>query len=111
MTAEAEIQNKIRVAVSKDGKTIFRANVGRVRTEYGRWFETGLPNGFPDLFGFDENGMMFFIEVKNETGKPRPDQITFHKMLMRKNIVHGIARSPEQALKIINNHEVGTGFK
>lgn len=48
MTAEAKIQNDIRVAVSKAGHSIFRANVGTVKQSDGRYFTTGLPGGFPD---------------------------------------------------------------
>lgn len=109
---EQEIQNNIRVAVSKNNCTIFRANVGTVEMKNGRWFDTGLPDGFPDLFGFKHSdGRIFFIECKNETGRPRDDQVTFHKFLTKQNVVHGIARSPEDALKIINEGLVGYGFK
>lgn len=109
---EQEIQNQIRVAVSKNKCTIFRANVGKVKTEDGRWFEAGLPQGFPDLFGFrHSDGKIFFIECKNETGRPRADQIRFHNFLTKQHMIHGIARSPEDALKIINEGLVGYGFK
>ena len=109
---EQEIQNQIRVAVSKNKCSIFRANVGKVKTEDGRWFDAGLPQGFPDLFGFrHSDGTIFFIECKNETGRPRDDQIKFHKFLMKQHMVHGIARSPEDALKIINEGLIGYGFK
>jgi len=108
---EQEIQNKIRVAVSSAGCTIFRANVGKVKTEDGRWFDAGLPQGFPDLFGFrHSDGKMFFIECKNENGRPRKDQIKFHEFLQRQQMIHGIARSPEDALMIVNEGLVGYGF-
>lgn len=108
---EQEIQNQIRVAVSAAGCTIFRANVGKVEMKNGRWFDTGLPQGFPDLFGFrHSDSSIFFVECKNETGQPRADQIRFHKMLTKRSVIHGIARSPEDALKIINEGLVGYGF-
>ncbi|MUV40600.1 VRR-NUC domain-containing protein [Levilactobacillus brevis] len=109
---EQEIQNRIRVAVSAAGCTIFRANVGKVKTADGRWFDSGLPQGFPDLFGFrHSDGKIFFIECKNETGRPREDQTRFHEFLTSKHVIHGIARSPEDALKIINASVVGYGFE
>lgn len=109
---EQEIQNQIRVAVSAAGCTIFRANVGKFEMKNGRWFDTGLPQGFPDLFGFrHSDGTIFFIECKNEKGRPREDQIRFHKMLTKRSVIHGIARSQEDALKIINEGLVGYGFK
>jgi len=109
---EQEIQNQIRVAVSAHDCTIFRANVGKVKMENGRWFDTGLPPGFPDLFGFRHGDhQMFYIEVKNERGKPRDDQVKFHDFLTKQHVIHGIARSPADALKIVDESLVGYGFK
>lgn len=112
MTPEHKIQNDIRVAVSKNNCRIFRTNVGKVRMADGRWFDTGLPKGFPDLMGFRlSDKQIFFIECKNEKGKPRPDQIQFHKFLNQCGVIHGIARSVEDALKIIDEELVGYGFE
>ena len=110
--SEQEIQNDIRVTVSLDNCKIFRANVGKVRLPNGKFFQTGLPSGYPDLHGYKiSNGKMFYLEIKTPTGRPRPDQIQFHNQLMADHIIHGIARSPEDALKIIDNELVGFGFK
>ena len=77
--------------------------IGKVRLEDGRWFDTGLPPGHPDLYGFRiGDGKVFYIEVKTATGRPRPDQITFHKMLNRYGIIHGIARSADDAVKRVD---------
>jgi len=77
----------------------------------GRWFDTGLPSGFSDLMGFrHSDGKIFFIEVKNEAGRPRPDQIQFHEFLSEYKIIHGIARSPEQAVEIVTKGLVGYGY-
>ncbi|USQ67934.1 VRR-NUC domain-containing protein [Companilactobacillus allii] len=109
--SEHAIQNEIQVAISKDHCRIFRANVGTVSLPNGGYFKTGLPPGYPDLHGYKQsNGKMFYIEVKNATGRPREDQIKFHKKLMADHIIHGIARSPEDALKIINDELVGYGY-
>jgi len=100
------------IAVSANNCTIFRTNVGMVRMSDGRWFDTGLPKGHPDLYGFKwSNGKVFYIEVKNLTGRAREDQVQFHYMLENHGIIHGIARSPEDALKIIDEELVGYGFK
>ena len=55
--------------------------------------------------------LRFFIECKNETGKPRDVQIKFHRLLQKHNIIHGIARSVDDALKIIDKELVGYGFE
>lgn len=110
--SEHSIQSQIMIALSRNHCSVFRANVGKVRTPDGRWFTTGLPSGYPDIHGFRwSDGKIFYIEVKNAKGKPRDDQIRFHKMLQSHGIIHGIARSPEDALKIVNNSLVGYGFE
>lgn len=102
MTTESLIQNQIRVAISQAGHMIFRANVGKVRKSDGRVFDTGLPKGFPDLFGFRPDGRIFFIEVKNETGKLRPEQEKFIEQMKKRGALAGVARSVEDAMRIVN---------
>lgn len=102
--AEAAIQDSIRVALAKEGYVVFRTNVGKVKTADGRWFDSGLPTGFPDLIGYKpKNGRVFFIEVKTKTGRRRKDQITFAQGLKDKHVIYGVARSAEEAVKIVNN--------
>lgn len=111
MQSEHSIQREIQLALSRKGYKVFRANVGSVYTSDGRFFKTGLPSGFFDLFGFrPEDGKIFFIEVKNETGKARPDQIRFHEFLTSHKVIHGIARSAKDALMIVDGGLVGYGF-
>lgn len=108
---EQDIQNLIRIALSKNNCTVFRANVGKVLTADNRWFDTGLPKGHPDLYGYKkDNGKVFYIEVKTKNGKIREDQVNFHKVLKRDGIIHGIARSVEDALKITNEELIGFGY-
>ncbi|EAA0388145.1 VRR-NUC domain-containing protein [Listeria monocytogenes] len=102
MTAEMNIQNSIRLALAKKGHYVFRANVGKIRMPNGRIFDTGLPKGFPDLFGFrGTDGKMFFIEVKNEIGKLRQEQRNFQQAMEITPAICGVARSVEEALKIV----------
>lgn len=104
MTTESLIQNKIRVGLSKAGHTVFRVNVGKVKMQNGRWFETGVPKGFSDLFGFRPDGRIFFIEVKNETGRVRPEQKKFMEVMASRGALVGVARSVDDALKIVNGN-------
>ncbi|ANK60046.1 VRR-NUC domain-containing protein [Loigolactobacillus backii] len=106
MTAEHKIQNDIRVAVSRAGNIIFRANVGKVKMDNGGWFDAGLPKGFPDLFGFRKtDGKIFFIECKNETGRLREDQKKFAKAIDQYPVLYGVARSVDDALGIIRGEK------
>ena len=101
---EIAIQDAIRVALAQAGYVVFRANVGKVKTADKRWFDSGLPGGFPDLFGFKpENGKVYFIEVKTSTGHRRKDQINFANFLRDKCAIYGVARSAEEAVSIVKN--------
>jgi len=101
---EASIQDSIRVALAQAGYIVFRTNVGKVKTADGRWFDTGLPSGFPDLMGYKpDNGRIFFIEVKTPVGRRRKDQIRFANGLRDKNVIYGVCRSAEEAVEIVKN--------
>lgn len=101
---EQATQDSIRVALAQAGYVVFRTNVGKVKTADGRWFDTGLPSGFPDLMGYKpENGRAFFIEVKTPKGKRRKDQVLFAKGLQNRNVIYGVCRSAEEAVAIVKN--------
>ena len=98
---EHEIQNEIRVAVSPYC-VIFRANVGSAKTADGRYFSTGLPAGFPDLFGVRRrDGKAIFIEVKKPGGRIRPEQKHFIETMCTLGAVAGICYSAEDAVNLI----------
>lgn len=101
MTKEHAIQNAIRIALSEYA-TVFRANVGKAYTLDGRFFDTGLPKGFSDLFGFrHSDGRIFFIEVKTPTGRLSKEQANFIQQMQNYGAIAGVARSVDDALKII----------
>ena len=101
---EQATQDSIRVALAQAGYVVFRTNVGKVKTADGRWFDSGLPTGFPDLMGYKpENGRIYFIEVKTKTGRRRKDQVVFANGLRDKNVIYGVCRSAEEAVKIVRD--------
>lgn len=108
---EHNIQKAIMAALSQHKCSVFRTNVGKVQTIDHRWFDAGLPQGHPDLYGFRwVDNQVFYIEVKSKTGKPRPDQIRFHEFLQSHNVIHGIACSVKDALMIVDGSLVGYGY-
>lgn len=101
--SEHDIQNLIRMELSKAGHTVFRINVGKVKMQNGRWFETGVPKGYCDLSGFRKgDAKAFFIEVKNETGRVRPEQKLFIEQMRKRGALAGVARSVADAMEIVN---------
>jgi hypothetical protein len=97
--AEHDLQNLIRLELSRLGYTVFRANVGKVKMKDGRWFDTGLPKGFSDLFAV-KDGRVYFIEVKVKPNKPTPEQLNFIDRMMQQGCPSGVAYSVDEAVKI-----------
>jgi hypothetical protein len=98
---EHAIQNAIRIAISPY-VVIFRVNVGKVKTADGRYFDTGLPKGYSDLSGVRRSdGRAVFIEVKTPSGRVSPEQKNFIEQMKKCHALAGVARSVEDALKII----------
>lgn len=101
MTAEHKIQNEIRIALA-DSCILFRMNVGTGYTVDGRYFNTGVPKGFSDLFGFRKSdGRAVFIEVKTAKGKPSAEQVKFLETMRKSGAIAGVCRSAEDAVKLI----------
>lgn len=87
------------LALSEAGCTVFRANVARVKLEDGRWFSSGLPTGFSDLFGFTPDLIPFFVEVKSASGRVRPEQAAFLAAMRTRGAVAVVARDPDDCLR------------
>lgn len=114
MKSEHEIQKEIMLAVSPDC-CIFRTNAGRFwqgKVVYSKEFGQnvlinikpieGLPQGYTDLSGVRKSdGKAVFIEVKREDGKLRPEQERFINAMRANHALAGVARSKEEALRII----------
>lgn len=101
ITREADIQNQIRIALAPYA-IIFRVNSGKVRMADGRYFDTGVPNGYSDLSGFRKSdGKAIFLEIKNEKGRLRPEQKKFLETMQKYDVIAGVARSETEAVKLV----------
>ncbi len=98
---EHEIQNQIRLETAPYA-ILFRVNVGSGFTKDGRYFNTGVPKGFSDLFGVRKSdGKAVFIEVKTPKGRPTDKQINFINQMKKQGAIAGICRSAEEAINLI----------
>jgi hypothetical protein len=86
------------LALSEAGCVVFRANVARVKLEDGRWFSSGVPTGFSDLFGFRPDARAFFVEVKSQTGRLSPAQIAFLEAMRARGAIAVVARSADDCV-------------
>ncbi len=112
--SEHRIQDEIRLGVCEQTPFLcFRCNAGSawggklVNTkEYGPVIMNPrkiqlMPEGFSDLLCFGPNATAVFIEVKDDTGKTREAQDRFLAAMQRLGFKAGVARSVEDAIKII----------
>lgn len=119
---EHSIQNSIRLRLSELGYYTERINVGsgylipkqlmdnikrnvpeslRAQLDKIPYFNTGAVKGRSDLSAI-KDGKITFIEVKTETGRPTPEQLNFIEQMQRLyGCRAGIARSPEEAIKLV----------
>lgn len=125
---EVEIQSEIRLALaSYPGLHLFRANLmgtawqgkvvdsgdGMVLLNCARRIDSGLPDGFPDLFGYlsarfltidgyTTTPIFVGIEIKKTAKeKPRAEQVRFLQELYKNGGRAGVARSVEDARRIL----------
>ena len=110
---ESNIQNSIRVALSRYG-VVFRTNSGEFwqgQTVYSKEFHQpvlinlrrvdGLPKGFSDLLYCGPGGKVAFVECKNDAGRLRPEQKNFMDRMKSMGYVAGVARSAEDAVSLV----------
>ena len=111
--SEHRIQDEIRLELSRHG-IVLRLNSGRAYGGNRTWdprrndyILTDIrpialcPKGTSDLLFIGQNGQVAFIECKDCRGKPREDQQRFIELMRSYGYRAGIARSREEALKII----------
>lgn len=101
MKSEHQIQLEIMLALSSHDCTVIRTNAGRIKTEDGRRIALA-PRGWPDITGFRKSdGRMLLVEVKNEKGRLRPDQVKFQEFIKQYPVLYGVCRSAEDAIKLV----------
>lgn len=111
---EHTIQDLIRLELSKHG-LVLRLNSGKAYggtriwdNKYGYILKDIRPialcsKGTPDLLFIGTNGQVAFIEVKDDKGRVREEQKRFLAMMQQYGYKAGLARSVEDALKIIGD--------
>lgn len=117
MNSETKIQRAIMLALSEDGCLVWRnetsgAWVGKVihkagqqvTLEHAKLIKFGLTVGSSDLIGLTASGRFFAIEVKTPTGRTTKEQNNFIEQVRAHGGLAGVARSPEEALRIIHGN-------
>lgn len=111
--SENRIQSEIRLALSEHG-IVLRLNSGKFWQGERVWSNEfqqyvlvnlrpvqGCPEGTPDLLFLGEHSNVAFVECKTKKGAAREKQKRFIEIMHDYGIKANLARSPEDALKII----------
>ena len=111
--SESNIQNEIRLALSQYG-IVLRLNSGKFwqgervwSNEFNQYVLTnlrvvqGCPEGTPDLLFLGPLSNVTFLECKTKKGAAREKQKRFIEIMDQYGIKADLARSVEDALKII----------
>ena len=101
MNAETALQNRIIVALCKNGCVARNHTVGQFYTKYGTLVNIGRP-GEADIWGHRKiDGKAFYIEVKLPGEEPREDQEKFLEAMAETGAIAGCAHSEEEALQMV----------
>ena len=113
MKSENRIQSEIRLALSEHG-IVLRLNSGKFWQGKRVWSNEfnqfvlldlrpvqGCPEGTPDLLFLGEENNVAFVECKTKTGAAREKQKRFIEIMHEYGIKADLARSADDALKII----------
>lgn len=87
MRPEKHLENEIKLYCGQRGWAVIRTNVGSFKLPDGRWFDTGLPKGWPDLMILTNTGKAMFVETKIKPRKPTKDQIEKIEFLKSKGFI------------------------
>ena len=110
--SEQRIQQEIRIACGTGATRLWRNNTGTLRDQHGRPVQFGLARGSADLIGYrtititsDMVGttvaVFLSIEVKTPTGRIRPEQRAWMETVQAAGGIAGVARSVEDAQRIV----------
>ena len=102
MTPEQALDHSIRLWCGEHNWLCFHANVGRVKMADGRFFDTGLPKGFPDLLILTDNNHVLFCETKIHPRKPTAEQVNFIRNLRSRGFTAFVAYNMDEFLQIAN---------
>jgi hypothetical protein len=96
---ERSLQNKIVKALNLLGYIVIHIpnqySLGRIR-------DAGVLSGAPDLIVL-KDGKVWFLEVKTKSGRLRPSQKAFGKLLYEHGFQYHVVRSVEDALHAVGH--------
>ena len=102
MTPEQVLDKKIMLWCGEHNWLCFHTNVGKVQTIDGRYFDTGLPVGWPDLLIITDFGKAIFCETKIHPRKPTPQQVKTIELLCKRGFLAFVCYSIEDFIDTVS---------
>lgn len=110
---ETEIMQKVRLILQTLKVTTFRNNVGRLKTDDGRWVQFGLCEGSADLIGWTEHviqphdvgrrvAVFTAIETKTYNGRTTQAQDAFLSRVIVCGGIAGVAKDEASAKVLVD---------
>ena len=97
---EQNVQAACLVALSRAGCLVWRQDTGAYRAKSGALVRYGLCVGSSDIIGIAPDGRFLAVEVKTDTGRATEAQHRFIAAVRQAGGRAGIARSPDDAVRI-----------
>ena len=104
--SEQQLMTTIKEILEAKGYFVGRFNPVRGRRDDGRWFDSRVPKGFPDLW-ITKNGRLYFAEVKTGRYGTSPEQETFLDFFRQQGFRAEVVKSVEDALKLVDEQTIG----
>ena len=109
---EQQIQQQIRLALSRGPVRLWRNNTGTLYDRQGRPVQFGLCKGSSDLIGLrsvtigpehlgQQLAVFAAVEVKSQAGRTTAEQLAFIEMVQAMGGLAGVARSVADAAGIL----------
>lgn len=103
MKPETILLNRIRAELNQSGRCrMVRNNTG---FDLDRKVRYGIGTGAPDLLGVLKDGRAFCVEVKTPTGRTSAEQTAWWMVSRRWGVLGGVARSVEDAFRLLDEAE------
>lgn len=107
MTPEQVLDKNIMLWCGQHNWLCFHTNVGKikfwdVKQEKERWFDTGLPKGWPDLLILTDKGQVIFCETKIHPRKPTKEQLNIIDVLVKRGFLAFVCYSMEQFIEEVS---------
>ena len=106
-TPEVRLMKEIQLWCGQHNFIAFHTNVGKIKfwdkvQKKERFFDTGLPPGWPALMILTDKGKVIFCETKVKPNRPTKEQINTINVLVKRGFLAFVCYSIEQFIEEVS---------